>query len=300
MLTSAKEATAGARWALPALFAGAAAIGFAPIFVRLSPLGPNATAFYRLALALPVLWAWHALERRRAGPPVAGLAPRQRWGLVAAGLFFAGDLCVWHAALGLTAVANATLLPNVAPVFVTLTGYWLFGERVSRRFLAGMAVALAGAGVLMGRSVSLSMSQLGGDALALATAVLYAGYIVAVGRLRSGLSTASIMARSGTVSCLALLAVTLATGEDLLPASAHGWGVLAALALLSHASGQSLIAYALAHLPASFSAVALLVQPAVAAALAWAILAEPLGAWQALGAAIILAGIALAKRASSG
>ncbi len=286
----------GSRFALPALFTGAAAIGFAPIFVRLSPLGPNATAFYRLMLALPVLWAWYGWERRRSGP--SPLTRRQHLGLVAAGLFFAGDLCVWHAALGLTAVANATLLPNVAPVFVTIAGYLLFGERVSAAFLAGMGVALTGAGVLMGRSITLSMSQLGGDALALLTAVLYAGYIVAVGRLRSGLTTAAIMARSGTVSCVALLVVTLAAGEPLIPRQPAGWWVLAALALFSHAGGQSLIAYALAHLPASFSAVVLLLQPAVAAGLAWAILAEPVGWWQALGATVILAGIALTKRAS--
>jgi drug/metabolite transporter (DMT)-like permease len=68
------------------------------------------------------------------------------------------------------------------------------------------------------------------------------------------------------------------------------------LALLSHAGGQSLIAYALAHLPAAFSSVSLLLQPAVAAVLAWLILDEALGALQAAGAALILTGIYLARR----
>jgi hypothetical protein len=44
------------RLPLVALLAGAAAIGFAPIFVRLSPVGPSAMAFWRLVLALPPLW----------------------------------------------------------------------------------------------------------------------------------------------------------------------------------------------------------------------------------------------------
>ncbi len=44
-----------------ALLGGAVAIGFAPIFVRLSEAGPVATAFWRLALALPVLWTLAAL-----------------------------------------------------------------------------------------------------------------------------------------------------------------------------------------------------------------------------------------------
>ena len=38
------------------LVAGAIAIGFAPIFVRLAATGPIATAFWRMALAVPILW----------------------------------------------------------------------------------------------------------------------------------------------------------------------------------------------------------------------------------------------------
>ena len=70
------------------------------------------------------------------------------------------------------------------------------------------------------------------------------------------------------------------------------------LALVSHAGGQSLITYALAHLPAAFSSVSLLLQPVIAALLAWVLLAEPLRSMQALGASIILLAIVLARRGS--
>ena len=59
-----------------------------------------------------------------------------------------------------------------------------------------------------------------------------------------------------------------------------------------------MIAYAFAHLPASFASVALLLQPAVAALLAWLLFSEDLGPLQALGAAVIVAGIVIARRAS--
>ncbi len=74
--------------------------------------------------------------------------------------------------------------------------------------------------------------------------------------------------------------------------------MLLALALLSHVGGQSLIAYALAHLPAAFSSVSLLLQPVAAALLAWLILSEALGLLQGLGGAVVLAGIAIARRGS--
>ncbi|HSG05447.1 MAG TPA: DMT family transporter, partial [Nitrospiria bacterium] len=102
----------------------------------------------------------------------------------------------------------------------------------------------------------------------------------------------------GTVSALALWPVVDLLGENALPVTMKGWMVLAGLAVISHGIGQSLIAYALAHLPAAFSSVGLLLQPVGAAALAWIILAEPLSGWQWLGGLIVLSGIYLARRGS--
>ena len=45
------------RVAFLCLLAGGCAIAFAPIFVRLADTGPVASAFWRCALAVPVLWA---------------------------------------------------------------------------------------------------------------------------------------------------------------------------------------------------------------------------------------------------
>ena len=246
-------AGAGAeRWALAALLAGAVGIGFAPIFVRLSELPPTATAFHRLFLALPVLWLWKLLEDRAAPAKAltARSVPARRGGdkpvLVVAGLFFAGDLALWHWSIRFTSVANATLLANFAPIFVTLAGYLLFAQRFSRQFLLGMALAMAGAGILMGQSLAFDPAHVLGDALGLTTAMFYAGYIVTVSRLRARLSTATIMAWSGLVTCVALLTMALLLGETLLPVTPRGWGVLFGLALVSHAGGQSLIAVALA------------------------------------------------------
>ncbi len=284
------------RIAFVALLSGALGISFAPIFVRLSELGPSATAFYRLSFAVPFLMLWMSLENRGAAAPRRPSRAADYRGLILAGLFFAGDLAVWHWSIRLTSVANATLLANAAPIFVALSGWLLFGERFTLTFLASMGVALTGTAVLMGSSVSLGLDHLLGDGLGLLTAVFYAAYILTVKRLRSEFSTATIMAWSGAVGALALLPITLLSGEGLIAPTAYGWGVLLALALLSHTVGQSLIAYALAHLPAAFSSVSLLLQPAAAAVLAWLILSEPLGPLQGLGGVVVLAGIAVAHR----
>jgi drug/metabolite transporter (DMT)-like permease len=273
-------------------------IALAPIFVRVSELGPAATAFWRLFLALPFLWLFLALADRRAGASSRPAGRREALALVVSGLFFAGDLALWHWSLGLTSVANSTFLVNLAPVFVALGAYLVFRERFSATFLAGLAAAILGAALLVGGSPDPGSQQLLGDALAVLAAVSYAGYILSVSRLRSRFSTAAVMAYGSLVTCAALLPVALLSGEDLLATTARGWAVLLGIALVSQVGGQGLIAYALAHLPAAFSSVALLLQPVAAALLAWALLGEAMGPWQALGGAVVLVGIALARSGS--
>jgi drug/metabolite transporter (DMT)-like permease len=287
-----------ARIALPALLLGAVGIAFAPIFVRLSELEPSATAFYRLFFALPLLWLWMALESQMATPVRRPSGQTEILWLVLAGLCFTGDLAVWHWSLRFTSVANATLFANFAPIFVSAGAWLFFRERITSVFVAGLVLALFGAALMIGVSFRFGPQHVLGDGLGLLTAVFYAGYLLCVKHLRALFGTATIMAWSGVVTCAALLPITLLSGESLVALSLTGWLVLIALAWISHTGGQGLIAYALAHLPASFASVALLLQPATAAILAWIILDESLGLIQGLGGVLVLLGILLARLAT--
>jgi len=297
-MAEAVKLKSGMELALPALFLGALGIAFAPIFVRLSEAGPVASAFYRILLALPILMVWNRFEGKREGKHDRPNGWADYAKLSVAGLFFAGDLAVWHWSIVKTSVANATLLANFAPVFVTLAGYFLFKERFSRTFLLGMVLAITGACLLMGDSLVFRPERVVGDILGVITAVFYAGYLIAVGKLRSRFSTITIMTWSSVATAVVLLPVTVLTGESLVVESVYGWSILLGLALVSHIGGQGMIAYALAHLPTAFSSVGLLLQPAVAAGLAWILFAEAMGVMQAVGGAVILVGIFLAKRGS--
>lgn len=283
--------------ALAALLAGAVAIGASPLFVKVSEAGPVSTAFWRVFLALPFLWAWTlAVAPRSAARPEA---PRERRLMAIAGLYFAGDLAVWHWSIVLTTVATATLLANLAPIFVTLAVWLLLRQRPALRFLSGLAMAVAGVALLVGGDIRVSRDVLLGDALGVLTAMFYAGYQLTVTRLRSTTATARIMAWSGVVTSAVLLPIALLSGEQLLPSTGGGWTKLFALALVAQVAGQSLIAYAMAHLPPRLSSVGLLLQPVMAALFAWVLLGETLGALQFAGALLVLVGIRIAHQAEA-
>jgi drug/metabolite transporter (DMT)-like permease len=246
-------------------------------------------------LALPFLWAWAWMDRRQAAPALKPRAPRGLMFL--AGFFFAGDLAVWHSSIILTSVANATLLANLAPIFVTLAAWLLWRKKPTMMFLAGLAAALTGVMLLIGGDFGHSGKALLGDALGVVTAMFYAAYQLTVTRLRGTISTARIMAVSSVVTAALLLPLALLSGELFFPASATGWIKVFALAVISQVAGQSLIAYAMAHLPATLSSVGLLLQPVMAGLFAWILLGETLGAIAIAGAVLVLIGIRIATQA---
>lgn len=284
---------------MAALFLGAAAIALSPIWVRLSELDPTVSAFYRVFLSLPLLAiyaygfargsAWRAIRSR---PGIRNLS-------LAAGLLFAGDLATWHWSIHYTTVANATLFANFAPLFVTLVTWLIYRSRVTALFLIGMATALTGAMVLVGFNLVFAPDRLIGDGLGMLTAVFYAGYMLVVARAMESLDVPTLLLISSAVTALALFPLALLTGQPMVPDTIDGWLILIGLAWFSHAIGQGLIAYALAHLPTTFSSVGLLSQPLLAALLAWWLFAEAIGPWQGLGGAVIVLGIIIAKRGST-
>jgi drug/metabolite transporter (DMT)-like permease len=310
--------------ALVALVAGALSTGAASMLVRLTETGPTAAAFWRGCLALPLLAIWALLDSRGeaaapeaerrdaraladARPPAAGSQRRATVGLarlfagcrdpgfLLAGVYFAGDLALWHWSLLLTSVAASTLEASLAPLVVILYAWLRWRERPSARFLGATLLAFVGLLLVVSPKFAQGGSAFLGDALGLGTACFYAAYIVAVARLRTRYSTGVVMFNSTVVFTVLLLPLGLT--QKFLPDDLSGWAALAGCAVAAQTLGQGLIAYALAHLRPTFSSLGLLLQTLGAAASAWLVLGERLSAVQIIGALVIVAGVALARSA---
>ncbi len=252
-----------------------------------------ATAFWRVSLALlPFLLISRVTKQADETP--AGL--RDYFFLALPGAFLAVDLATWHLSLTMTSVANATLLANLAPVFVTLGSWLIFRTRITPVFLAGLALALIGVIVLKGGPAAIGGGQLAGDATAIVAAIFYACYMLSLGHVRSRFSTLRIMVWTTLSATIWVLPLALFFESGIVPVTLFGWAMVLGLAFISHVGGQGLVTYALAYLPTAFSSLTLLLQPVVAAILAWILLSEPIGLMQAVGGLIVLAGILVARR----
>lgn len=274
------------------LLMGATVMGMSPVFVRYAEVGPFASAFWRVGLALPVLLIWALLEARKSTRP-------HRWRfdqpVILAGMFFAGDLVFWHLAIVNTTMANATLMATLAPVWVVLFSRAFIGEDVSRKTYYGLAFCLVGAALLIGSSYRAAPDRVLGDVYGFITSIFFGLYFLAIRVARRSRKAGEVTFLSTIVTAIVLLAIAIYSGNRMFPETLNGLMSLLALGTISHAGGQGLLAVALGSLSAAFSSLVIFVEAIVAALFGWAVFGEEPGPWQWIGGSLILLGVWIAK-----
>ena len=184
------EATAPAL-AFVALLVGNAALAAGPWFVRVADSGPVAAGFWRLAIALPILatLAWHERRGEQAALP-HGLV----WLVVAAGVFFAFDLASWHVGIEQTRLANATLFGNSGSLLIMGWGLVLLRRWPTAKEGIAVIGALAGAAILLSRSLEIDPRFVVGDLLCILAGLLYTFYILFAQRARDAIGNWTLLA----------------------------------------------------------------------------------------------------------
>jgi drug/metabolite transporter (DMT)-like permease len=268
---------------------GAATISSSAVLVALSGASAVSTAFYRAALALPVLITLAVIEQRRYG--ARPLAQRLRAGV--AGLFLAVDLILWAHAIADVGAGVATVLGNLQVLFVAGIAWAIWHERPSRAVALALPVVMVGVVLVSGLIGTPSAGQhpLAGICYGVGTSMAYAGYLLTLRRSSAtSRHVAGPVADATAGTAIAALAFGLVFGglglHPLWPAI--GW--LALLAILSQTAGWLLIASSLPRLPAAISSLMLLLQPAASLALAAAVLGPAPTLLQILGAFLTCGG----------
>jgi len=276
------------RYAFPALIAGNLVLALGPWMVRLADVGPVASGFWRVALALPFLFllAWRQQSGREAPP----------WSLVAivavGGLFFAADLAAWHVGIGLTKLANASLFGNASSFILVLYGFVILRQLPRGVQALALALAAGGAALLMGSSYELSPKNFTGDLFTLAAGLLYTGYLLAVDRARKTMAPMPVLAIASAAATLPLLLLALALGQKVMPGD---WTPLLILSFGSQVVGQGLLVYAVGHLSPIVVGLGLLAQPAAGAVIGRLAYGETFNVADAMGAVLIAAALVLIR-----
>jgi drug/metabolite transporter (DMT)-like permease len=249
-----------------------------------------------LFLLLP--FAWPHLKRDwpvlRARLPLMVL-------LSAMGFAFNNMLSYW--ALQYTQALNALLIQSSGPLFVALWSWLLFGVRLTRAQLAGVAISLAGVLtiILRGDFGSLAGIQFNKGDLMFATGLLAFGLYSALMPRRPKTHQLSLIAF--TMGCGALLLVPFslweyATGftlkSDLLTIATLIYVVIfpSTLAYLFFNRGIALIG-------PNRAAPFFHLVPVFGSAMAILLLGEQLRLFHLVGYALVLAGVAIASRQAS-
>lgn len=277
------------RFAFPAVILANLFLAVGPWMVRLADVGPIASGFWRLALAVPFLAAmalWSGGGRSfRAGWALAGA-------VALGGLFFAADLAAWHEGIVRTKLANATLFGNMSSFLFAAYGF-LVARRLPPPVQAGAIVLAAlGAGLLLGGSYELSARNFAGDLLALLAALFYGLYLMVVDQARRTMAPMPVLAIATATGAVPLLVAALALGQPVLPGA---WTPVLLLALGSQVIGQGLIVYAVGHLSPVVVGIGLLTQPLAASALGWIVYREGFTWSDAAGALLIAAAMVLIR-----
>jgi drug/metabolite transporter (DMT)-like permease len=207
------------------------------------------------------------------------------------------------------AIGIALLIQYLAPLFIALWARFGLHEHVRRRMWAALALALLGLALIVVVRHGGTVSTLG-VILSFGAALTYALYILLAEHALGGRDAVSLLAWGFGFGALFFAAIApwwsfpahlVGVDHSLLGHLAHRhlpvWALMAWMIVPGTIIPFFLLVSALRHLPATRVAIIAMLEPVVATAIAWAWLGESLGAVQLVGAAVVLAAIALAQTA---
>jgi len=271
--------------------------------VALREFPPLLLGALRISLAgvflAPAYW-------RKARVSSARFSPRSGWVLLA---FLAvcnvGNQLLFLLGLSRTSVAHSALIIGVGPIFVLLIAATIGLERITLRKIAGMAIALAGVGVLVhqasargGPDAGETYPTLAGDTITGLACVLFSLFAVIGKRATERYNTLAVngFAYIGGAALLAPVTLWQARDFPFAQVTAMGWSSLVYMALFPSVICYLIYYHALARVSASRVAAFIYLEPVIATAMSVALLGERITAPLVAGGTVIFTGVYLTER----
>ncbi|HST50343.1 DMT family transporter [Jatrophihabitans sp.] len=291
----ASAARSGAVLGMGLCMLSATAFGLAALFAKecfAAGFSVSAMLAGRFGLAALVFWVIVAIRRPALPGPRVLLTC-----LALGGLGYAVQAACYFSALTRIDASLTAQILYVYPAVVLVLGVALRRERASRRKLAALGCSVSGLALLLGSAGSHGPVAPAGVLLAFCSAVTYALYILVANDLPADID---VYLLSALVCSSAAVSVTLfgaGSGSLRVPAAPSGWLWLLPLALVSSVVSIGCFLAGLRLVGPSTAAILSCLEPLVTAASAIVVFGERLTAWQAVGAAVVLAAVVLLRPA---
>ncbi len=270
------------------LFVATFAVSWAAILIKLSGADPYPIAFYRMAFA-SILLAIPALAKAKRR--LKELDAKQAILLLISGLVLGFHFATWVQSLFFTTISNSTIIVATQPIWVLIMEATILREKIPRRSIIGMLLALIGIIIISGGDIDLGPEYIKGDLLALAGAI-FAGVYLFIGRqLRARMDNIGYIFPVYTIAAVVLLIMSLASGANLTDYPKFTWTMLILLAVVPTMVGHSLYNWLLKYVPAHMVATTILGEPIGATILAIFFFDQIPGWWTVVGGVLILSGI---------
>ncbi|BDC51315.1 membrane protein [Bryobacterales bacterium F-183] len=200
-----------------------------------------------------------------------------------------------------TTVAHAAVILGLAPVSTLLIAILMGQERMNGKRLIGMAIAIAGIGVLQLAHAAENggkQSSLVGDFFIYCAGIAYALFTVLGRKYTRQHSSITMNAIAYVGSGLTLLPLSFiaAQGLDLYAISWRAWASVFYMAAFSSVAGYLILYWVLRWMPASRVGMYVYAQPVMATVLGILLLHESPGAALYAGGALVLAGVLVSER----
>ncbi|HSK99849.1 MAG TPA: DMT family transporter [Rubrobacteraceae bacterium] len=204
---------------------------------------------------------------------------------------------VFTVGVSLTTAANTALVYSTSPVWGMLLGFALGWERPRASGIIGVALCLAGVGAIVYSGLEFAGTSLVGDALILAAAACWGSYTVLTLSFLRRYSPLAVAAYAMTFGGLAAfpLAALDPSGVDLAALDGLTWAAAAYSVLCSSAFGFAAWGWGVSHIGANRVLVYQYLITLTGVSTGILLLGEDFGPGQLVGAAVILAGVYLAR-----
>jgi drug/metabolite transporter (DMT)-like permease len=256
--------------------------GMGPLFVRAVDASALTIATTRNWIAVPVV----LLIARLAKASITWYSLRAA---LLGGLLFAVAQTLGFASFHETSLANAAIIGAMSPLLIVIVAVPLFGERLSARQIALMALAFVGVfAVVLGAS-SGGDANVTGDLLAVGSLLAMTGYLLTMKHARvTGVSAGAYVTGVFIVTAIVVTPIDLLWGDSVSAITGYDWLWIFLLAVFAGCLGHTFMTWAQRHVNVGVASIMVLATIVVTAAGGWIFFDQALTAVQIAGGIVVL------------